>query len=329
MEAMKCPNCGEELDPGAAFCGNCGQPIAMADGQPTKPAAPIADVTATPTIGQVWARSASVSPRTRYPGTLAVAGATGIPAYAIPVASEQTNAIKAAMSVVLGVAGTVASLFIPLAGLALGVAGLVLATVSRRTLKRRLNLVGIILSIICILTAFGSWAYVVTHDPNHTPRITTTTSGQSPGPAVAAQSVATPCYAVNFGVRLTVQTDSGSCTMNAFNGDSLNDSSDAYKVYGTTSSVTAVNFTNLAKQAIEDDVRQSLPAFAVANETAGQFAGSPAYFVSASNGSGISVMEAAVFHKTANGENFFVFVHAVNAATVNLHGLEAGWSWED
>jgi hypothetical protein len=117
--------------------------------------------------------------------------------------------------------------------------------------------------------------------------------------------------------------------MSAFNGDTMNDSSDAYKVYGTTSTITAANFTTLAKQAIEDDVRQSLPSFMITHEMAGQFVNSPAYFVTASNGSGISVMEAAALHTTANGDNFFVFVHAINAKTVDLKGLESGWHWQN
>lgn len=341
METMQCPNCGEDLENGAAFCGNCGQAIAPSPDQaaltnaanseppaPAEPGTPAATQSETPsTIAQVWDRQAAdVSARTRYPGTVAVAASTGIPAYAIPVASEQSREMKAGMSVVLGAIGTVAGLFIPLVGLALGVVGLVLATISRHNLKHRLNLVGTIVSIICILIALASWAYVVAHDPRFNHKVAT--NNRSNNSSVAAQNVITPCYVVNFASRLNVQNNSGSCSMNAFNGDTLDDSSDAYKIYGTTSSVTAAGFTVLAKQAIENDVHESLPSFTITHEVAGQFAKSPAYFVTASNGTGISVMEAAALHQTGNGDNFFVFVHAVNANSVDLHDLQAGWRWE-
>jgi len=305
MEPKTCSNCGEPLEAGAAFCGNCGQPIATP--------APVVE-----------------TPPAALPGGLAVAAASGdIPSYAVPVVGHQMSELKAAMALVLGIVGIVGGLFIPLLGIGLGVTSLVLATLSHHAVRRRLSLAGIIVALLAIVAGLASWAYVISRDPRFNHGLAKpASSGQAGSSAVAAQNVITPCYTANFAAKLNIQNNSGSCNMNAYNGATLSQSSDAYKVYGTTSAITASGFSNLAKQAIENDVHQNLPTFVVSKEGTGQFAGSPAYFVTASNGAGVSVVEAAVLHVTTNGDNFFVFVHAINGNTVDLNELQAGWRWE-
>ena len=115
--------------------------------------------------------------------------------------------------------------------------------------------------------------------------------------------------------------------MDAYNGTSFAASTDVYKIYGTQSAVTSANFSSFAKQAIEKDIAQTLPSFTISKENSGVFAGSPAYFVTANNGEGVSVMEAVALHATSNGDNFFVFVHAENASSVDLSPLE-NWKWQ-
>jgi hypothetical protein len=297
MEPMTCSNCGEPLEDSAAFCGNCGEPI--------KAAAPSG------------------------PGSLAVAAASGaIPAYAVPIAGRQTSELKAGMALVFGALGIVGGFFVPLLGIGLGIVGLVLATISRATVRRRLSLAGIIVAILAILIGLGSWALVITRDPRFSHGVATPAATRSGGPAMTAQNLITPCYSVTFATRLNIQNNSGSCNMNAYNGATLDASSDAYKIYGTTSAISASAFESLAKQAIENDVRENLAAFTISQEKSGQFAGSPAYFVIATNGQGVSIIEAAALHTTTNGDNFFVFVHAVNASTVDLDELQANWHWE-
>jgi hypothetical protein len=116
--------------------------------------------------------------------------------------------------------------------------------------------------------------------------------------------------------------------MNAFNGSTLNASTNAYKVYATAATVSASNFNSLAKAAIERDVASSLPTFSIYSEAPGVFADSPAYVVQANNTQGVKVEEAAVLHATSNGDNFFVFVHAVVSGDVNLNLLEKSWHWQ-
>jgi hypothetical protein len=305
MESMKdpitCSNCGEPLENGAAFCGNCGHPIAAAGSGANQ-------------LG---------------PGSLAVAAATGgIPSYAVPVAGRQTSEKKAGMALVMAALGIVGGFFIPLVGIGLGLAGLVLATLSRAIVRRRLSLAGIIMSILAVLVGLGSWADVIKNDPRFIHGVVTPAVTKTGGPAVTAQNLITPCYSVTFASKLNIQNDNGSCNMSAYNGATLDNSSDAYKVYGTTSAISSAGFESLAKQAIENDVHENLATFTITQEKSGQFAGSPAYYVTASNGQGVSVVEAAVLHVTSNGDNFFVFVHAANASTIDLNELQANWHWE-
>lgn len=295
MEPLNCSNCGEPLEAGAAFCGNCGQQI----------------------------NHATVT------GRLAVAAASeSIPAYAVPQPTSQSRQLKAGMALVLGGLGTAGSFFIPLVGIGMGAVGLVLATLGRHAVRRRTNLLGFGFSVIAILVGLGSWAYVIAHDPRFHHQPVAANAAKPSGQAITANNLITPCYSVNFVTSLNIENADGSCNMSAYNGTTLNASSNAYKIYGATSAISASSFDNLAKQAIENDIKQSLPGFAVTREAAGQFAGSPAYFVATTNGSGVSVMEAAVLHQTTNGDNFFVFVHAENSSMIDLKDLQAGWHWE-
>jgi len=370
---VNCSNCGEPLEAGAAFCGNCGQavsqqleqngtapasavttnPIPIANQQTpesTPPSVPLVSQTEnTPTppaplptqqsappplaaaspIAQGWAnQSAPGSPSVVQETNYVAVAATDIPSYAVPNVGQQSSDVKATMSPVLGILGIVGAFFIPLVGLTLGIAGFVLGTLSRRASKHRLSTIGLIVSALAVAAGLASWAYVVAHDPHFNHKAASSAAAVNNGPIRNAASVITPCYRINFIGTLNIQNVSGSCDMNAFNGDTFDDSSDAYKIYGTVSAILPASFTSLAKQAIEKDVQQSLPTFTITHENAGSFAGSPAYFVTASNGQGVSVMEAAALHTTSNGDNFFVFVHAIGARTVNLNDLQSGWQWQ-
>jgi len=118
--------------------------------------------------------------------------------------------------------------------------------------------------------------------------------------------------------------------MEAFNGTTVNSSTDAYKIYANTSQTTnAGNFTNLAKAGLEKDIKDNLPGFTLDTEQATQFAGSPAYMVFASDkAQGVAVVEAAVLHQVAVGDNVFILVHAINGSSVDLNTLEAQWQWK-
>jgi hypothetical protein len=346
---MNCSNCGQPIEAGASFCGNCGQPIlqqaqatiaipnpgtATAVGQATTALQPGVPPSPPPsTISQVYSNQSTANPQVALgvPGGFVPIAPNGVPAYAVPVASRQNGELKAAMSLVVGMLGMVATVFIPLIGILLAVSGIVLATMSRQTVKRGMGTLGLILSIMALIAGLASWAYVISHDSQASQKVATTnktTPIPTDTPTSAERGISTPCYKVSFGNTFNVQNNSGSCNMNAFNGPTLNDSSNAYKIYATAATVTTSNFETLAKPAIERDIASSLPDFTIYNEHVGAFANSPAYFVGAKDPDGITVEEAAVLHVTSNGDNFFVFVHAVVKGSNDLNTLQGSWKWQ-
>ena len=231
--------------------------------------------------------------------------------------------MKATMSLVIGTLGLIGALFLPIAGLILGLVGFILATLSRRLVRHGISTAGIIVSILAIVVGIGTWTYVVAHKSQSTQQVST---GSATTQATA--DLQTPCYTITFPRQFNVVHASGSCDMSAYNGDTLDNSSDAYKVYGVNTAVSGAGFQAMAKQAIEKDVRQSLPSFSITNESSGNFAGSPAYFVTTNNGQGVTLVEAVVLHQSSQSQNFFVFIHAVNGSSVNLNDLQSGWQWQ-
>ena len=104
---MICSKCDQEVEDGAAFCGNCGQQIAAK---------------ATPSVAN------KVTPE-----------------YAVAKPVQHSGEIKSTLSVVFGVIGIPGSL-IPAVGFGLGVIGLVLGTLSRRSHHKIASTIGIIAS---------------------------------------------------------------------------------------------------------------------------------------------------------------------------------------
>ena len=144
-----------------------------------------------------------------------------------------------------------------------------------------------------------------------------------------ANSVTTPCYSAGFRTQLNIATTDKGCDMQAYDGTNIPNSSTAYKVYAYSQpSITTDSFAGIAKSALEQDVRTNLPGFTLDSENVGQFAGSPAYTVYASDKSnGIAYVEAAVLHQSGGAANMFVFVHATSGEKTDLSGIESEWLW--
>ena len=309
---MNCPNCHEPVESGSAFCGNCGHSFSLS------------------TISQVLGNESPDTGQAHsfFPVTSTAGAAIKLPSYAIPNTAEQRNHLRASLSLVLGLIGVAGSMTMPLAGVVLGFGGIVLATLSMRSFKHLLSQLGLVASIISVLIGSATWVYAVTNNQNQTDKNNRSINTTNNSLAQATNSLTTPCYNLKFSTKVNVENVADSCFMNAFNAANMSQSTDAYKILATNSSVTINNFVVVAKQSIEADVKQSLKGFTISKEMAGIFAASPAYFVTADNGAGVSVIEAAVLHLTKHGENFFVLVHAVNGSSVDLLDLQLGWSWE-
>jgi uncharacterized membrane protein len=314
-----CPNCGQQLDPGAAFCGNCGQAISL----PASAASPIARVLE----NQAGPQLVSYHPITVQPLPAAAGNTAGLPSYAVAV-NPSHHHVKLALAVVAGLLGIGAALFIPILAIALGITGIVLATTVPSIAGRLVKLAGITLAALAILAGLAAWVYIAVHDPR-LKAVLATTQAQPAGNSRSAVTVTTPCYSVTFAGQLNVENQKGSCELNAYNGNSLESSTNLYKVLTSSApTLTSVAFPGLAKSAIEKDVSENLPGFMITGENLGQFAGSPAYVVTTANKSNVAVVEAAILHPSTGGNNFFVLVHASQGGSANLSSMEQGWQWK-
>jgi hypothetical protein len=314
---MDCPKCGQPVEAGAVFCGNCGQQIASSD-------SPIASVLASSnTTPSVPAFSSLDS--------VATGGSVlAVPAYARDAIHVHSH-VKVTLALALGIFGIVGALLYPVVGIALGIIGLILATTARGLTTKKFKITAIIVSAVALLTALGVAAYSSDHNPRLHPALAQKAATvQSSGTAVTAIRLTTPCYSLTFPGQLNIDNATGSCEMDAYNGSSLASSSNVYKVLtSTVSHITQSNFTTVAQKALESDVAENLPGFTISSEGGGMFSGSPAYYVNAANTShGIAVEEAAVLHSSASGTSLFVLVHGTFGTTTNLSALESKWQWE-
>ena len=261
-------------------------------------------------------------------GPLVAAGAGGItaglPSYAFTKPNQHIGETKALLALLFGLFGMVGALFMPIVGLSLSVAGIVAGTMSHSGTKRKLSTVGIAVSSLAVLFSLGAWAYNMKHDPKVSHEAVQSSS------AVFTSNVSTPCYSASFVYKLNIKNNVGSCDMIAFNGQTMNDSTDAYKIYADQSqAINPKEFASIAKKALEKDVKDSLPGFEISSQKVTQFAGSPAYVVNAVNkAQGVTVVEEAVLHQVGRGENVFVIVHAMNGTDSDLSSLESQWQWK-
>ena len=312
---MNCPQCGQPADSGAVFCGNCGAAL-----QPVSAAPPLASGYPQSVVGvSSTAFSPLSSPSAQVPPA---AGPVVVPAYAIGQAHHTDTKLVAAL--VCGIVGIAAGIFIAVLGLILGIAGLILATTAKQSAKK-LKIIAIILSCLAIITGLAVWALVVAQQskqPNGTATSTTTTHGVA--------STDTPCYSFSFVSSFTVDTISATCSLNAYNANSLATSNEIYKVLSSRAAqLTSSNFNAISKDALEKDIHTSLPGFTITSQGPGYFAGSPAYSVNATDpATNVAIQETTVLHSTAQGDNLFVLIHATSGKKTDLGELEADWQWK-
>ena len=192
----KCPHCGEPTEQGAAFCGNCGQPLAIgqtASASFVNNPQPLAGQQSP--IAQVLENQQS-NP-VPLPGNMApaLAGVPNMPAYAKEYADPgaRKGEIEATIGLLCGVVAIPAALFIPILALGLGGTGIVLGTIGRSKYKHTLSLMAVILPVIGILAGFA--VFGIAASSSSATRLAQGNVGSSSTNMVM---VDTPCYDVKI-----------------------------------------------------------------------------------------------------------------------------------
>jgi hypothetical protein len=324
---MNCPNCGQPIEPNAAFCGNCGQPLATQTSRaqaapvPANNLAPAQLFASTPSvISQGYANAQT--PNTPISNTMATGA--GLPNAALPIIARSGEA-TAIISMLISVLALPGGL-IPYIGLSLGLIGVVLGSLTLKSSKHVLGMIGMIIGIIAIFFALGMWAYnasVIKKEQTaalnnqaaqNTPIATTTTT-------TGDQSVTTPCFSATFPASLSMTGSPSSCTLTA------RTQTEEYTVNATSSAaVTPANFMTIAKQSMESTAKNL--NIAISSEQIGVFSGSPAFIMQGVYGANNEkTIAAMIYHPSPDGENMFVIEHVILNGTVDLNALGAEWQW--
>lgn len=353
---MKCPQCDHEVEQGAAFCGSCGlslaQPQAAAQPPmvqaaatpvppaPVAPAAPIQQAAApvapgavpvqTPMAQVVANQNWQQPPQPVQPGYGMPAGggaAPAMPAYAVPVAHHPHDT-QAVLSLVFAVLALLACLFVAFLGIILAVVSIVLATMSRKSPKRVLGTIGIVISAVTLLLSFGAIAYYATQELSKS----TGTPVSSPvaNTVSAVSSSDTPCYSVDFAQLGSFKAEQkpNSCSVVAYNGTNPSTSNLQYVITSTfVAGATPASLERDAKMVLRASAEKYFSDFTINSEGKGTFAGGAAYSLHSSRG-GSAIIQTAVLKPTTGGDNVFVIMHSGPGDTVDLKALEAGWRWK-
>jgi hypothetical protein len=341
---MNCTKCGQPLELGATFCGNCGQQVApIAQNAPVPDTAIANQVPVQTTVNQESANMVNAI-NNQAPSTgqnnliggpiIGVTGGVGMtPVYA-QAAPQATNSgeKQAIAALIFGIIGIPASL-IPIAGLLLGITGLVLSTTIHRKYKHTITTLAIVFSSIAIVVAIGSWVYAIhvlskarqgssgfntsstsTSNNSNTPASTTTTSGGG------LTAVVTPCYSTKLESGLSRYTPIG-CDINSSGSDQL------YLVNaGSSQILTNSTLATIGPKSIQDGA--NAVGATITSQGLGTFANSPAYIGYLSK-DGQTAEVAAVFHKSLNGDNLFIVGHFINSSQKATFGkIESNWQWK-
>jgi hypothetical protein len=305
---LNCQNCGEEIEPGAAFCGNCGHPVV---GTNPAPQATTPNITQAPVAESVPV----VQPPQAQP----------IPAapYIQPV--RQSGETMAIVALIVAVLALPLALF-PVFGLILGGVGLALSIQSRIKIKRTLNLVGVVFGCLAIVLSIGVWGLgAVYEEENQNKAVVAKDKQTVPANQVTdSQSLSTPCYKMSVGLEFDIDNNSGSCNTVAQH----NKNNEIYVVESAPSGrVTSDNFASISEQALEGAISSQVTNSVITGKRNGTFSGAQAFYMTAHDDQGGYADMAAVLHVGTAGSNYYVIGHISDDPAVNLRDLETSWQW--
>lgn len=313
---MDCPRCGETVDTGAAYCGNCGAALTtVAIGVPTSPQT---------YESATQAVEASV-----------VATPTPLPAYAIASPSQHKAESGSMIALVLGVLALPGSI-VPLIGWILAAAAIIMATTARSKMPRKtLNNMAIGFGSLAVLLSGGVFAYNSQTLNEQQPEAQLSSSAADPSDNMLAvlsgdsSAITTPCYSVDAVGLGNVDSAANSCKAQAFNTDTLVASTNAFNIEGVVQeNVNASNLAEVGQEIANTYLHTSMPDLTITSQNSGSFAGSPAYIIRGKSAGNVTIEMALVLHAVSHGENIFVLAHAINDAQADLSQFESSWVWK-
>jgi hypothetical protein len=296
---MNCPKCGKPVEAGAAFCGNCGQPLQASIQQP-QTTAPVVTVSNHGEAGPVA------------PAQYPQADTSG---------DEHSSEVRGIIGLILGVIGIPTSI-VPIMGIVFAVAGLILGTTSRSKFKHKVSLFAIVFSSIGILTALGVFTYNVIHDPalHHNSATSSSSSSSNNSNLVAINTL---CYSVKIDRGMNNYQPDGCSFESASTSEEFNVTA------VSNSNITASNFITTAKEVEASGV--SSQQGHVISEKQGTFDGSIALIAQSvvnSNGEHENLMTAEVLHPSSGGDNIFIISKGLISGTPSFGSLESTWQWK-
>lgn len=284
---MECPKCHEPTDDGAAFCGNCGQPLR------------------------------------EEPGLVNV-GNKSKPAYTVDKAYKHLGETRAIIAVCFGVFGIASVYILPLLSLILGGLGLGAGFFNRRSAHKKLALMGAVLSLTAVIVGIIDWKPFYDHRRNLQLKNTHTISNntelsatvETPCYNLGLQKV---WHLAQDPGSCDIELFDGQTPAQSKNIYKI--------YANQQNGITKFNFADISQKAILKDLKQNLPQYTVQSASEVQFAGAQTYRVSAENSDKtIRIAESTTLHKTSAGYNLFVLVH-LTTGTPDLSELEAQWTW--
>ncbi len=295
---MICPNCNYEIDESEIFCGNCGQQL--------KPQ------TINFTNYQI-----NQSP------LAANIGSKVLPNYALLKQIPRiSKSVFVCFSAVI-LAGVTLLFISPLVSLIFSLISMIAATFISRRHHLFLKITGIILASIIVIISVGLFVY--NYD-----QIKITSSQNKNSFTTFSSVVNTNCYSFSFPTMLYLSKTLNSCSILAYNGNSVSTSTVFYKIVSLNDvMLNSSNFVSLIKPLIIKDVNKNLSTFHIVKEFSTTFAGNLAYQIMVTNNkNNVSIIEEGVYHP-ATFNNLFDIIYASNGKNLSLNNLQLSWLWKN
>jgi hypothetical protein len=277
-----CPECGLPIDNGVAFCGNCGHQLSN---HPFYP-------------------DGSILPSYAYEQT-------------VPEVDKSERLAIAGL--IIAAVALASAIFIPLAALVLGLAGLIMATIARTRYRHAISLAAIFLSVAALLSGIGVWAYAV----NNTPGLKLAEGKAVPSSRLVG--INTPCYSVSIDSGLNNYHPS-SCNFNA-----ASSAEDLSVTAVMNPNITLANLDRTAPSIFKQALTSSSDGGNVAGQSGmGVFAGSPAYIEYVSNAvQNTRGIFAMVLNPSSRLDNVYIVGRVIKTVYVPTFGtLESDWQWK-